>query len=61
MNLMITNMVILPNFLTTLLEIQMLYFLFPISDGWQTTYNPYLVFEVGDIIQLNIRTAVFVS
>jgi len=61
MNLMITNMVILPNFLTTLLEIQMLYFLFPISDGCQTTYNPYLVFEVGDIIQLNIRTAVFVS
>ena len=58
MNLMITITIVLTNFLPTQLKIQVLYFLFPIGGSWQTAYNScYLVFEVGDVIQLNIRNS----
>ena len=58
MNLMITNTIVLTSFLPTQLKIQVLYFLFPVGGGWQTAYNScYLVFEVGDVIQLNIRNS----
>lgn len=61
MNLMITNTVILTNILPAQLEIQKLYVLFPISDGWQTTYSScYLAFEVGDT-QMNTRIPISVS
>ena len=58
MNLMITITIVLTNFLPTQLKIQVLHFLFPIGGSWQTACSScYLVFEVGDVIQLNIRNS----